>query len=560
MNRTDLNKRMAALVSDGSSWLSTWKEIGPYVAPHRGWFTETPNVGSRIDHKTLIDSTAVRALGTLAAGMTSGLTSPSRPWFKLGLDDAELMSYDPVKYWLEDTESRLYTIFAKAKIYSSLTSIYEEIGAFSTAAMMILPDYENVIRPRHFTAGEFYLDQDAENRVDTFARPMSLNVGQMVKMFGEDNVSQAVRDAYKRGDLNTWVKLAHLITPNSKYQPGVKEAKGMKFSSYYWETGSNEDQILRTSGFNSFPVMAPRWGLTRPSDVYGRGAPGWLTLGDVKMLQKMQKDGLIALNKVINPPMLKGASVTGAVNTVPGGVTTSPDMGPNAGVRPAYQINPDLAAMEAKILRVQTDIRAGYFADLFLLLANQDRPNMTAREVVERHEEKLLILGPLLESLEGELLDPTIDRTFEIALAAGVIPPPPQELSGRNLKVEYISPLAQAQKMMGVTAIEQGARFVGSLASVMPEVLDVFDGDEATRQHLAMDGVSPKIIRSPEKVAEIRKNRAAQQEQAAAIEQGKILVEGAKTLSDTKVGGNSALDAVLSGVAGNPSGQAGVPQ
>ena len=560
MNQEQAKKRLVAIESEGSSWLATWKEIQPYIAPHRGYFNSTPNAGSKLDHKTLLDGTAVRALGILSAGMTGGLTSPSRPWFKLGFTDTDLMKYTPVKYWLEDVESNLLSIYARAKVYGNFSAIYEEVGAFSTAAMMVLSDFQSVVRGRHFTAGEFYLDQDGDNRVDTFGRKLKMNVGQMVKTFGEENVSSNVRNAYIKGDHNVYHGVAHLICPNTKHQPGVKEAQGMKFSSVYWEEGSNEGKFLRVGGFNTFPVMAPRWGLTRPADVYGRSGPGWQALGDVKMLQKLQRDSLTAVGKVINPPMLKDSSVPGSVNTIPGGVSVSDSLAPNAGLRPAYQIQPDLAAMENKILRTQEAIRAAFFSDLFLMLAQQDRPQMTAREVVERHEEKLLVLGPLLESLEGELLDPFIDRTFELALEAGVIPPPPPELEGLDLKVEYISPLAQAQKMIGVTAIEQGARFVGSISAVKPEVIDIVDWDEMTRQHLQMDGVSPRIIRDPEVVAAERKARAEAAAAAQAAEQGVAMAQGAKTLSETKVGQNSALDAVLGGIAGIPSGQAGEPQ
>lgn len=555
MTKADYQKRLAALKSEGSSWLSTWKDIQPLIAPHRGYFSDTPNNGSKIDHKVLIDSTAVRSLGTLAAGMTSGLTSPSRPWFKLGLADNDLMQYDPVKYWLEDVESRLLAIFAKSKIYANFTNIYEEIGAFGTASMILLPDYNTVIRGRHFTAGEYYLDQDGDNRVDTFAREYQMNVGQVVKTFGEENVSDAVLTSYKRGDLNSWVKIGHVICPNDKYRTGVADSKGKKFTSVYFEIGKSEDEkFLRVAGFNSFPVMAPRWGLSRPSDVYGRSAPGWMTLGDTKMLQKMQKDSLVAIGKVINPPMIKPSTMMGAVNTVPGGVSAGSDTNPNAGLRPAYQINPDLSAIENKIRVTQEAIRAGFFADLFLMLATQDNPQMTAREVVERHEEKLLVLGPLLESLEGELLDLCIDRSFEIALESGAIPLPPKELQGMDLKVEYISPLAQAQKMVGVTAIEQGFRFVGGIAAVDPSVMDNVDVDEAVRQHLTMDGVSPKIIKSPEAVAEIRKARADAQAQQQALANAQVVAQGAQTLSQTPVGQNSALDAVMAGLNGSGAG------
>lgn len=558
MTKADYQKRLTALKSEGASWLSTWKDIQPLVAPHRGYFSDTPNQGGKIDHKTLIDSTAVRSLGILASGMTSGLTSPSRPWFKLGLADTDLMAYEPVKYWLEDVESRLLSIFAKSKIYANFTNIYEEIGAFGTAGMILLPDFNNVIRGRHFTAGEFYIDQDGENRVDTFGREYSMNVGQIVKTFGIENVSDSVKAMHQEGKLDPWIKVGHVICPNDKYRPGTMDASGKKFASVYFEIGANDDKFLRVEGFNSFPVMAPRWGLTRLADAYGRSAPGWMTIGDVRMLQKLQKDSLIAVGKVINPPMIKPSSMIGAVNTVPGGVSAGGDTVPNAGLRPAYQINPDLSAIENKIIAAQNAIRSGFFADLFLMLATQDSPQMTAREVVERHEEKLLVLGPLLESLEGELLEPCINRAFEIALEAGAIPLPPKELQGLDLKVEYISPLAQAQKMVGVTAIEQGFRFVGNVAAVDPSVLDVVDGDEAVRQHLTMDGVSPKIIRSPEAVAERRQAKADAQAQAQAMQNAAMIAQGAKTLSDTKVGQNSALDAVLAGLNGSGAGPEGI--
>jgi hypothetical protein len=263
------------------------------------------------------------------------------------------------------------------------------------------------------------------------------------------------------------------------------------------------------------------------------------------MLQKMQLDKLIALDKLVDPPIQVDASVQGEANMLPGGITRSSAQSPNAGVRAAYQIDPHLDDLEASIRSTQGAIREAFYSDLFLMLANTDRSNMTAREVAERHEEKLLMLGPVIERLEGDLLDPLIDRTFSIMLRKGQIPEPPQELQGMDLKVEYISILAQAQRMVGTTSIEKIAGCAGNLAAVQPDVLDVIDFDEALIEYGTMLGVPPKVVRSHEAIKVRRAQKAqAAQAQAQAADMG-AMVQGAKVLSDTPVGGNSALDHII---------------
>jgi len=238
---------------------------------------------------------------------------------------------------------------------------------------------------------------------------------------------------------------------------------------------------------------------------------------------------------------------------LPGGLTRSSATSPNAGVRPVYQLSPDFAAIENKIQNTKNAISEGLFADLFMMISQADRPNMTAREVVERHEEKLLMLGPVLERLESELLDPTIDISFDIMLEAGLLPPFPEDLAGQEINIEYISMLAQAQKMIGTTAVEQLTAYVGNLAAAKPTILDKFDEDEAVDSYAGMLGTPPKIIRTAEVVAQIREERAKANAAAQAAAAGPALVEGAKTMSETKIGQNSALDALLAGAAGTPA-------
>ncbi len=553
MDRKPFEQRFAALKSEAQSHVSVWKEQSKFILPTRGFFNDQPNQAKTPDYKSLIDSQSTFAVRTLAAGMTSGLTSPSRPWFKLGLSDPELVNFGPVRLWLDAVQNQMLGVFSKSNIYGALYSIYEEVGGFGTGAMIILPDFKDVIRARNFTIGEYYLGVGADGRVNAFGRECWKTCSQLVSEFGLKNCSTPVQTAFERGEADQWFKYYHLIEENDARISGKADFKNMPIRSVYWEDGAEPEKFLRVAGFEEFPVLAPRWGTTRSVDSYGKG-PGWDSLGDIRMLQKMQKDKLIALDKLVDPPVQADASVHGEVNTLPGGVSRSSAASPNGGVRAIYQVNPDLNALDQSIDRTAMKIDRAFYADLFLLLANSDRRQITAREVVERHEEKLLMLGPVLERLENELLDPLISRTFGIMVEGGILPEPPEELQGMDLKVEYISMLSQAQKMVGTTAIEQWSAYIGNIAAVKPEVLDVMNEIETATAYGEMLGLPPKIIRSAEEIGQIRKQR---QDAAAAAQQSQAVantVQGAKVLSDTQIGNNSALDAMLGSLGPEPGG------
>jgi hypothetical protein len=555
MERKNFELRFAALKQESENWKPQWKDLSRFILPSRGSFDENPQASRTPDYKSLIDGTSTWSARTLASGMMSGLTSPARPWFKMGLADTDLMAYQPVRLYLDECERRIMATFGKSNIYGALYSVYEEVGGFGTAAMAVMEDFKDVIRAQTFTVGEYFLAVGHDGRVNGWAREYWVTVGQLINDFGIENVSEQSRTAYQNGRLEQWVQVRHLIEENDDRLPEMADAKNMPFRSVYWEVGAHCDSFLRRSGFEEFPMLTPRWQTTRSTDPYGRG-PGWDALGDIRMLQKMQRDKLIALDKVVDPPVQADVNIQGEVNSLPGGVSRSSSSQPNAGARALYQINPDFAALEGAIGSTKQAIHRTFYADLFLLVATSDRRQMTAREVVEKHEEKLLMLGPVLDRLEHELLDPLIGRTYNImrrmsydeagnTLPGALLPPLPRELEGMDIKIEYISMLAQAQKMVGTTSIEQTAGFIGNLAGAKPEVLDTFDADEAARRYADMLGAPPKIIRSAEEVAKIRAQRAKAQEAAAAAQNAGAMVQGAKLLSETPLGGNSALDAVL---------------
>ena len=547
---SEQRRRLKDLKHEANSWLDHWRDIAEHMLPQKGRYLSGDDTSENNDgkkkHQKIINGSANDALRIIAAGMQGGLTSPSRPWFVLSLADEELREYAPVREWLHTVRQILLHIFSRSNFYSSVHGMYKELAAFGTSAMFIEEDFQSVIRCRPMTIGEYFVALDHTYRPSVLYRQYAMTASQLVEKYGEKAVSEAVLTAFKHGSKETKFNIVHACEPRSGMNPKRKDAPGMAYRSMYFELNCDPDRVLKDAGYKMRPFVAPRWDVTGV-DAYG-SCPGMDSRGDVKMLQKMEADKLKALAKMVDPPMNAPSSMKGKGGTIVAGGVNYVDVGQGMqGFVPAYQVNPNLQNMAFEIDRVEQRIRRYFFNDLFLAILNNEH-TMTATEVAKRHEEKMLMLGPVLERLQHELLDPVIDRVFTIAQDLDVLPPPPKELQGMDIKVEYISLLAQAQKMIGTTAIEQTAAFVGNLAAVNPEVLDKFDMDEAVDQYADMVGVPPRIIRSDDKVAEIRAAKAERAQAAEMMQNAGALAQGAKVMSDTRMNQNSALDVLM----GNP--------
>jgi len=317
----------------------------------------------------------------------------------------------------------------------------------------------------------------------------------------------------------------------------------MAYRSVYWEPGAG-DELLAFRGFEERPFIAPRWDTVTTDTIYGYG-PGWNALGNAKQLQKTQLDKLLAQEKSHNPPMQKDGSVEGHVNLLPGGVTVTSSSLPNAGVRPAYQINANLESFIELIESLRTAINRDFFVDLFLMMVNFDKSNMTATEVAERQQEKIMMMGPVLERLQNEMLDPFLDRLFNILDRNMLLPPPPEEMQGMKLEVEYISILAQAQKAIGVNSISRVIGFIGGISPIKPDVADVYDLDEAVREVALLEGTPAKLVVARKVVEKIRADRAQAlqtQQNLAAME---TMSKSAKNAADAKTTEPSALTGMM---------------
>lgn len=548
--REHVDNRLIGLRVDRYSWWTHWRELADYILPRRYKWLITPNQATRGSpiNQRIIDSTGTLAMRVLASGMMSGLSSPSRQWFRLGTSNMALMDDTQVKFWLEEAKRRMQIVMAESNFYNALAIVYQDLAVFGTGPMMIYEDFDDVIRCYNTCAGEYYLANSSKMKADTLYREFVMTVSQVVDEFGMDNCSPTVRQSVATGGamLTREIRIGHAIEPNHEYLPKAPGADGFPFREVYWELGTGRNFTLRVLGFHECPFIAPRWDIVA-NDAYGR-SPGMDALGDIKQLQVEQKRKAQAIDKHVNPPLLADIALKNQPATMlPGGVTYVQLNNQGVGMKPVYEIRPDLQGMMLDIKEVQQRVKSIFYEDLFLMISQLDTVR-TATEIDARKEEKLIQLGPVIERFENEGLSPAIDRIFNIMMRDKLFPPLPRQLSGQHIKVEYISMLAEAQKAVATAGIERLTQYVGGLAAVKPESLDNIDFDETIQLYADDLGVSPKILRDPQSVLAIRKQRDQQQQQAQQMQNSLAAAQGAQTLSKTDVGGGkNALQMMVGG-------------
>ena len=550
--------RLTGMMAVRKPYEQDWDEISRLCLPARSDVIGNNAYGmggmsvtnrKRRANTSMYSSKGRQASRILTAGMTSGLSSPSRPWFKVETRDRDMMEYQPVKEWLAVVERLIYDFLGSTNFYNAAKVGYSELGCYGTEAAVMLehPVYGAVTHT--LTAGEYWIANDDGLIADTLYRCVPMTVAQMVQSFDWGNLSKQVQRAYDKGEYQMMVQCFHAIEPNDTRKPGQIDRTNKAYRSLWWEQGNNDkSQLLRDSGFDDKPFWAPRWVETGGTAVYGDG-PGYDALPDLRELQLAAKRRGRAVDLLNKPPLLAPTGLTNSyLNLDPGGITfaSASDM-----EKVKQLVEPNWN--NVKIIADMVDVHAKdafecFYADLFMSITDMDgvQPR-NEQELFLRNEEKLTQLGPVVERVNVEKLEVAIDRAFAILEKTGQLPPAPEELAGHPLNIDFISTLAQAQRATGLSAIQRMAQFVGFLGGVNPAAFDKFDFDQAIDEFATGSGTPPKIVRSDEVVAKIREDaaQAKQQEQMAqmapALQQG---AQAAELLSRTNVGGESMLDRV----------------
>jgi len=556
----EYNTLRGELLQDRSSFDAHFRELANYIKPRRTrFFTSDKNRGDK-RNQNIMDSTATFCCETLKAGMQAGMSSPALPWIKITVEDQKLADSAPVKEWLQVVTDRVHTAIARSNMYSVLPTVYGDAGTFASAAMSIMEDDQDLFRCYSYPIGSFAVGMNARRKADTFLMDYTMTTRQIVTEFckrGPDgkwdlsNVSTAVKDAWDKKQYHQTFDVSWVIGPNPEANPKRFGSKYLPFASCWFETNcTNHSKFLRESGFHEFPVMFLRWDATG-EDTYGTDCPGMTTLPDIKQLQMGEKRGLQALEKMVNPPLQAPTSLQNkVVSLLPSALSFVDETATGKGIRPIHEVNFAIDKLEQKQQQKRNNIRQGWYTDLFLMLASSDRRDITAREVDERHEEKYLALGPVVEHHKDELLIPAFDRIYGIMDRAGLIPEPPEELIGMDLKIEPISMMAQAQKLITVAAHERFIQGVSATAAVAPDVLFKIDWDQEVDDYGEALGVNPNMIRPTKDAQAARAEVQKQQQQAHAAQMAESATASAKNLSQSDMTGQNALTQLVNGVRG----------
>ena len=519
--------RQGALRLERQSFIPHYKDLSKFIQPRRGRFLTTDrNVGGS-RYSSIINSRATQAHRTARSGLFAGVMNPTRPWFALRTaQDPDLMEFGPVKTWLVTVEGLLRDMFAGSNLYNMAPVMLGDLLLFGTGCMTHVSDQEDVARFYTLTAGSYMIGQNSRYVVNTLAREYEMTTDQMVEQFGLQHVSQTVKNQYDNGNYDKWHKVAHFIEPNPDFDPEREGSRFMPFRAVKYQpenllSHGEDGRFLSKSGFNRFPAYVPRWDLTG-EDIYGTDCPAITALGDIKGLQTEEKRKAQGIDKMVNPPLKGPASIKNVpVSSLPGGLTIY-DLGSGSEkLEPLYTVNPQLQDLMADIERVERRIDEAFFVNLFFAITNMEgiQPK-NQLELLQRNEERLLQLGPPLQRVHGEFLEGLVDRSFDQLVDRGRLPEAPEELQNQELKIEFISSLAMAQRAVATGSIERMTGFVGSLVEIGYEnVKDKYDADQAVDDYGSLTGVPPKLVVPDDAVAEVRREREVERQRLIAQEQ-----------------------------------------
>lgn len=542
-----LKQTFSALQQDRYPFWQLWRELADFFLPKRYiWLQSDKERRARnAKNPNILDGTGTKCARILAAGMYNGVTSPSRPWFSLRIPGFADDPNSEARLWCDEVTRRMMQVMAETNYYNSMAVLYLDLVVFGSAANLIYEDDENVFRCYNSALGEFYFAQNYKLAVDTFGREITLKVNQVVSQFGLENCSQTVQDAFKRGGdaLQADVEIYHLIEPNNDNKGTVN--KKFPYRETYWEKGGPAGTVLRQRGFHELPGIFPRWELTG-NDAYGT-SPAMDALPDVIQLQHETKRKAQGLDKMLSPPMVADIQLQHRPTALmPNGITYVAGQN-NVGMKPAYQVQFPLDAVTLDINDVRQRIAETFHNELFNMISNLDSVR-SATEIDARREEKLVMLGSVLERFENEALDPSINRIFNIMLRAGLLPEPPESIAGAGLEIQYVSILTTAQRATSAIPTERWIGLIGNLAAVQPSVLNVPNWDEMIRNYGEAIGVQARDMNSREVSAQLAAQQLGSMKEQEALATGGQLAQGAELLSKTDVGGGAnALQMLLGG-------------
>ena len=474
-------RRTDELKSGRMNFEKLWQEVSELVLPRKADFTlkQTAGVGRG---RKLFETTAVNAAELLAAGLHGLMTNPAGKWFSLSVSEEKFS--EEVREWLTKAEQRLADeiIRPSAGFSTNIHEVYLDLAVLGTAGLYVGWDEKNngLLFQSRFL-GELFLQENAAGQIDRIYRVFKMSLEKIIQTWGKSSVSENMLAAFEAGGQEQReYEIIHAIFPNDDFE---KENVFKKpIASVY--VLKDERMILFSGGFEEMPLFVTRWSKACAED-YGR-SPAISVLPDIKMLQEMMKETIIAAQLANRPPLLvRDDDQFSPAATVPGGIIRYTGEAPKTFVSGAN------SGVGLEIMNeIRQRIRTAFYNDR---LMTEERIQMTATEVLQRTEEKMRLLGPVFGRLQTELLGPMMTRVFGLLVRHGKMILP-DGLSFEDVKVEYVSPLSLAQKHLQAGAVMRTLELSSGLLEIQPEAAAVFNVPEAIRKIGEMYGVSRSLF------------------------------------------------------------------
>ena len=517
MKPDEIKRRHGILKSQRQTVNETWDAIERYIAPYRGRFFKDERSEQSIEWRKpfVYDSTAVMAAQSLAAHLHTALTSPAIRWFNLRFRGTELNDSKEAKEWLENCAEIMYQSLQDSNFTVEAGETYQDLVDFGTS--VIVEEAENAdltvwegINFSSVPIKECYFEQDHKGGIYNFYRELEWTPIQIQTKFGKENVPEDVRNKADRAVEEKEIVIFCIFRRDDKKDSDTSQllAPTEMPYGYRWIYQRDGSPLGEEGGYYEMPAYVPRWRKTS-SSMWGN-SPAMIALSDVMTLNRLIELMIQSMEKTIDPATIvtERALITD-LDLNPGGLTV---------VRSLDEIDTfeskarfDVAYQE--IERYRDQIREYFMLDQLMLPPMEGTP-ATATEIQARVAQLERLIGPTLGRLQKDFLDPCISRTFNILFRGDQFPQMPDIVAqyATELDVEYVGPMALAQKQDQVGAVE---RWVGSLmgmAEANPEVLDIPDWDEVGKGTGIMMGVPAKFMRGEKELDELRQERQAQQE------------------------------------------------
>lgn len=509
--REHVEKLSSALKPARTDFENEWHQIADYSGYGNVPALMTTTDGTqRPKMRHLMDSHPILAFRTVGNGMYSGLSSPNRPWLRFQFADPDLNKYQPAREYIDRVEAVIYGMFDQSNFYQAARQNYSDMAHFGPAVGIMTEHWQHIAPTLPLEIGTYWLGFDDAFRADKLVRDCPMTVDQVVSKFVAKNgamdwsgVCPKIKNAWDQSKYQQIVKVKQCIEPGPDG----------RWVSTLWDAGDDrKDAVLEAKSYSEKPFWAPVWDEYGVGS-YGRGL-GHDCLADMRELHMQAKRKRELTDLLAKPPT---AGVAKDLDMRPGAHTYVEDIDAVRAAVPVYQVNPAaIGAVREDMAEIKNSLDRLTYADLFMAITNMRgvQPR-NIEEILKRDEEKLSQLGPVVEQVNDNMLPIAVERMMGIAERGGLLPEAPEELQGQELKMEFISMLAQAQKMLGLSTTERVVGFVGSLSSVFgPQVLDKVDPDAIVDDYADRANLPASALRDKRQVEELREGRQQQEQMA----------------------------------------------